>query len=103
MADSGDGGISIVALHEGTDPSVVGQTNVVQITIGDVDWVADPEDVRIEGNQDLEGKSQVDSVEVDGSTVRGTATFVGSMSVFDSSSEMVTGTFEATCGEERKS
>lgn len=103
LADGGDGGIGIVALHEGTDPDVVEEHNSVQITIGDVDWVADPEDLRIAGNAEVEGKSQVDSVEVDGSTVRGTASFVGSSGGFGADSEMVTGTFEATCGEERTS
>ena len=99
----GDGGIQIIALHEGTDPAVVEQNNLVQVTIGDVDWVADPEDVRIAGNPDLEGKSQVDSVQVNGNTVTGTATFVGSQSLFGADSDMATGTFEATCGEERLS
>lgn len=103
MADGGDGGVSIVALHDDTDPAVVEQINTIQVTVGDVDWVADPEDVRIAGNADLEGKSQVDTVEVDGSTVRGTATFVGSSSLFGPDAEMATGTFEATCGEERTS
>lgn len=103
MADGGDGGIQIVALHPDTDPAVVGQNNVVQVTVGDVDWVADPEDLRIAGVAALEGKSQVDSVEFDGRTVRGTASFVGSQSLFDADSEMATGTFEATCGEERLS
>lgn len=98
-----EGNIQIVALLEGTDPDVVEQINVVHVTIGDVDWVADPEDLRIAGNADLEGKSQVDSVQVNGSTVTGTATFIGSQSLFGPDSEMATGTFEATCGEERLS
>jgi hypothetical protein len=50
------------------------------------------------------GMSQVDSVEIDGSTVRGTATFVRELSLFvGDEPEVVTGTFEATCGEERLS
>ena len=48
------------------------------------------------------GCSQVDSVEIDGSTVRGTATFVRQFSVIGGGEpETMTGTFEATCGEER--
>lgn len=48
--------------------------------------------------------SQVDSVEIDGSTVRETATFVRQSSLFGGGEvETMTGTFEATCGEERTS
>jgi len=101
--EPGEGSIKIFALLEGTDPAEVEQINVVHMTIGDVDWVADPEDLRIAGNAELEGKSQVDSVEVNGNTVTGTATFIGSQSLFGPDSEMATGTFEATCGEERLS
>lgn len=44
--------------------------------------------------------SQVDSVEIDGSTVRETATFVRQSSLFGGGEvETVTGRFEATCGE----
>jgi hypothetical protein len=99
----GEGSIQIIALHEGTDPAEVEQINVVHVTIGDVDWVADPEDVRIAGKPELVGLSQVDSVQVSGSTVTGTATFIGSQSQFTADSDMATGTFEATCGEERTS
>ncbi len=101
MADGGDGSIELAALHEGTDPAVVGQINAITVKIGDDDWVADPEDVRIAGNADYEGLSQVDSVTVSGSNVTGTATFVNTSS-FDGV-ESATGTFEATCGEERTS
>ncbi len=105
MADGGDGSIQIFALHEGTDPSVVEQDNEVHITIGDVDWLADPMDTRLVDNPDVsEGQSQVDSVEVDGNTVRGTLSLVGSQTVFSADFiEFATGTFEATCGEERTS
>jgi hypothetical protein len=101
MADGGDGGIQIIALLPGTDPAVVEQVDAVHVSVGDIDWVADPEDQRVANNPDLQGDSQVDSVEFDGRTVRGTATFVGSQSVFNADSDMATGTFEATCGEER--
>ena len=75
LADGADGLLNIVALHEGTDPAVVEINNSVHVDIGDTTWVADPEDVRIAGNPDYEGLSQVDSVEVNGNTVTGTATF----------------------------
>ena len=93
--------ISLFALHEGTDPSVVGQNNAIEVSLPDANWVADPEDVRVEGNADYEGISQVDSVEVSGNSVTGTATFVNTDSVGEV--ESATGTFEATCGEERTS
>jgi hypothetical protein len=99
----GDGGISIIALREGTDPAVVEQVNAVGVSIGDDDWVADESSDLFDASDALQpGMSQVDSVEIDGSTVRGTATFVRQLSVFGAGElETVTGTFEATCGEER--
>ncbi len=73
----GDGGIGIVALLEGTDPAVVEQVNAVEVSAGDEDWVADESSDLFEMSDVLEpGMSQVDSIEIDGSTVRGTATFV---------------------------
>ncbi len=101
----GDGGISIVALLEGTDPAVVGEVDAVEVSVGDDDWVADEASDLFEMSDALEpGMSQVDSIEVDGSTVRGTATFVRQLSLFGGGEvETATGTFEATCGEERLS
>lgn len=101
-AGGADGSVRIVALLEGTDPDVVGEVNAIEVDTGDDDWIADEADTVILGSDLLEpGDSQVDSVEVDGSTVRGTATFVRGNSLFTGEPEIVTGTFEATCGEER--
>ena len=101
----GDGGVGIVALLEGTDPAVVGEVNSVEVSVGDENWVADEASDLFDVSDALEpGMSQVDSVEIDGSTVRGTATFVREYSLFgDGEPETATGTFEATCGEERLS
>jgi hypothetical protein len=103
--DSGapsDGSVAILALHEGTDPEEVGQVNAVEVSVGDEDWVADEADMMFEQSELLEpGMSQVDSVEIDGRTVRGTATFFRQNSLFTDQVETATGTFEATCGEER--
>jgi len=96
LADGGDGVIEIIALHEGTDPVEVEQNNRVTVKIGDFDWIADPEDIRL--GPDEIALSQVESVEVDGSTVTGTATFVGRDLTIREWVSM-TGTFEATCGE----
>jgi hypothetical protein len=102
-AVDGDGDIRIVALLEGTDPAVVEEVNAVKVSVGDDDWVADEASDLFGMSDALQpGMSQVDSVEIDGSTVRGTATFVRDLSVFGGGEpEVVTGTFEATCGEER--
>jgi hypothetical protein len=102
-AVDGDGDIRIVALLEGTDPAVVGEVNAVEVSVGDDQWVADEASDLFGMSDALQpGMSQVDSVEVDGSTVSGTATFVRDLSVFGGGEpEVVTGTFEATCGEER--
>lgn len=106
--DSGamaDGGVAIIALREGTDPEVVGEVNAVSVDVGDEKWVADEADDLFQQSDLLEpGMSQVDSVTVDGRTVSGTATFVRQSSLFGGGeAETMTGTFEATCGEERTS
>lgn len=102
---SADGSIAIVVLREGTDPEVVGEVNSVHLDLGDETWVADEADDLFEMSDQLEpGMSQVDSVEIDDRTVRGTATFVRQNSLFGGGEvETMTGTFEATCGEERTS
>lgn len=101
----GGGSVAIVALHEGTDPATVEEVNSVQLDIGDETWVADEADMMFEQSDLLEpGMGQVDSVEIDGSTVRGAATFFSQESLFAGGEvETMTGTFEATCGEERTS
>ncbi len=107
MVDDGGaqtgGGVAIVVLQEGTDPDVVDTVNSVEVDTGDETWVAnEADDVLSEMVEP--GMSQVDSVEIDGRTVRGTATFVRQGSVFGGGEvETMTGTFEATCGEERSS
>ncbi|MBT8206709.1 MAG: hypothetical protein KJO18_00430 [Acidimicrobiia bacterium] len=101
---SADGGVRIVALHEGTDPAVVDEVNSIEVSVDDEDWIADEADSIFTASDLLEpGMSQVDSVEIDGRTVRGTATFVRENSVYAGDVETATGTFEATCGEERTS
>jgi len=100
----GDGSIQLVILHDDTDPSVVEQVNAVSVSIGDEDWFADEASDMFANSDTLQkGMSQVDSAEIDGSTVSGTATFVRQLSLFTGEMETVTGTFEATCGEERLS
>ena len=101
----GDGGVAIVALREGTDPETVGEVNSIEVEVGDETWVADEADGIFDQFEQLEpGMSQVDSVEIDGRTVSGTATFVRQNSLFGGGDvETATGTFEATCGEERTS
>lgn len=101
----GDGSVAIVALREGTDPDTVGEVNSVEVDAGDDTWVADEADEVLTQTEQFEpGMSQVDSVEIEGSTVRGTATFVRQGSLFGGGEpETATGTFEATCGEERTS
>lgn len=105
MADGGDGSVMIQILHPGTDPSVVEQNNAVTVTIGDVDWIADPEDFNIIDNPDVPaGQSEVTSSEFDGRTVRGTANLAGSTTIYSADFvEFGEATFEATCGEERTS
>ena len=100
----GDGGIQLVVLRDGTDPAVVDELNSVKISVGDEDWVADEASDLFTMSDKLEpGMSQVDSAEIDGRTVRGTATFVRQLSLFTGDVETATGSFEATCGEERLS
>jgi len=102
--DSGapvDGNVSMAILHEDTDPEAMEQVNAVRVEVDDEgDWVADSTfEFFVLGSTAEPGKSQVDSVEFDGRTVRGTATFL--QDAYVELGEPVTGTFEATCGEER--
>ena len=98
----GDGSFKLVALREGTDPDVVGEVDAVEIDTGDDDWVADEADMIYDAPNMEPGMSQVDSIEIDGRTVSGTATFTRQLSVYSGGEvETATGTFEATCGEER--
>lgn len=106
--DSGavaDGSVAITVLHEDTDPEVVGEVNSVRLDAGDETWVGDEADEVLTQVEQFEvGMSQVDSVEIDGRSVRGSATFVRQGSLFGGGEvETMTGTFEATCGEERTS
>lgn len=99
------GNVAIVVLREGTDPDTVGEVNSVRVDTGDQTWMADEADEVLTQTEQFEpGMSQVDSVEIDGRTVRGTATFVRQGSLFGGGEvETMTGMFEATCGEERTS
>lgn len=104
--DSGapaDGNVSIVVLREGTDPETVGEVNSIRLDAGDEIWLADEADELLVQSDLFEpGMSQVDSVEIEGRTVRGTATFIRQNSLFGGGEvETMAGTFEATCGEER--
>lgn len=103
--DVTEGFVTIAVLHEDTDPAEVGQVNSIEVAVGDEDWVANEDDDMFDSSDLLEpGMSQVDSVEIDGRTVRGTATFFRQNSLFGGSEvETMTGSFEATCGEERLS
>lgn len=98
-----DGSVAIVALREGTDPETVGEVNSVRLDIADEIWLADEaSEVLTQVEQFEPGMSQVESVEIEGRTVRGTATFIRQGSLFSGGEvETMTGTFEATCGEER--
>ena len=100
-----DGSVAIVVLHEDTDPDVVGEVNSVRLDVGDELWIANEADEVLTQVERFEpGMSQVDSVEIDGRTVSGSATFVRQNSLFAGDEvETMAGTFEATCGEERTS
>lgn len=100
LANGEDGSIEIVALHVGTDPVEIEVDNRVHVSIGDLDWWADPLEINL--GPDEAALSMVNSVMVDGSTLTGTATFVG-RDLTIREWETLPGTFEATCGEERTS
>lgn len=83
-------------------PEVDGDGRVVIVVLREETWVAD--DLFDQFDQLQPGMSQVDSVEIEGRTVRGTATSFRQNSLFGGGDvETATGTFEATCGEERTS
>ncbi len=103
MAD-GDGSIKLVIKHNDADPSVTYEVNAIKISVCDEDWVADEASDLFDMSDALvAGMSQVDFAEIDGNSVSGTATFVRQLSAFSGEVETATGTFEASCGEERVS
>ena len=78
-----------------TYPVEVEQTNRVHVNVGDFDWFADPLEIRLRPED--AAASGVESVEVDGSSLTGTASFVG-RDITTQEWVTMTGTFEATCG-----
>jgi len=70
----------------------------VRGNVGDLEWIADPE--HADRNSILQGSSQVDSYEIDGNTITGTATFYEENSSFGQGDLIVEqGTFEVTCAD----
>jgi len=102
-AVDGDGSIQLLILHDDTDPAEIEEVNAINLKIGDERWEANEDSDLYDMSDAMQpGMSQVDSATIDGHTVSGTATFVREYSAYgDGEPETMTGTFEATCGEER--
>jgi hypothetical protein len=93
-------GVEIIALHEGTDPVEVEVDNRIHVNIGDFDWCGGPLGNNL--GPDESALSGVESVDVDGSSLTGTESFVG-RDIATQERVSMSGTFEATCGEPRTS
>ena len=87
--DDRSSGVTIAIPPEGVDRSPTVELTVVA---ADMEWFANPEKFGAE-------ESQVDSWTIDGNHVEGKATFLARRDS-DQSTELVSGTFEATCFEE---
>ena len=86
----GTGGLEMLIVPDGTEH---GETSKVKVNLKDSeerDWRADADG----GEGTPEGASQVDSFEVEGTTVSGAASFVD---IYAGDDATATGTFEATC------
>lgn len=90
----GDGGINLGIPFPGEEDTA-GIMPELQVSADDAEWFANEEWA---AERDIPaGSSQVDSYEIDGNTIRGTATFYNRDSQFGEPEEIETGTFEVTC------
>lgn len=90
----GDGGISLGIPFPGEEDTVGSQPEI-QVSADDDEWFANEEWA---AERDIAaGSSQVDTYEIDGNTIRGTATFYNRDAQFGEPEEIETGTFEVTC------
>ncbi len=91
------GGLTVAVPFKGSEETA-GILPAVSGTVGDLEWIADPEHADLNGIP--QGSSQVDSYEIDGNTITGTATFYEETSSFGQGDLVVEkGTFEVTCAD----
>ena len=103
-----DGSVFELLLPPPGDPNHEDPPNAkVTDETNDLDWVANPELSALDLLPDAEpGQSQVDSWNVDGNTVTGTATFIEENAVYAAvggigdAPEPMVGTFEVACAEQ---
>lgn len=92
-----DGSLSVGIPFKGEEETA-GIMPELDASVGDLDWIANPEHADLNGIP--AGSSQVDSYEIDGDTVTGTATFYEENSSYGDGDLVVEqGTFEVTCAE----
>ena len=91
--DGNDGTLSVGIPFPGEEETA-GIMPQLLVSIGDLDWMANEE---LAAEQEITGSSQVDSYEIDGNTISGTATFAERNSQFSGDLVVETGTFEVTC------
>jgi len=92
-----DGSLSVGIPFKGEEETA-GIMPELDASVGDLDWIANPEHADLNGIP--AGSSQVDSYEIDGDTITGTATFYEENSSYGDGDLVVEqGTFEVTCAE----
>jgi hypothetical protein len=92
-----DGSLSLGVPFKGEEETA-GIMPEVSASVGDLKWIASPEHAEL--NNIPVGSSQVDSYEIAGNTISGTATFYEENSSFGGGELIVEqGTFEVTCVE----
>lgn len=98
-ATDGVVGSLVVGIPFPGEEETAGLMPEVQASVGDVEWIANPEHAELNGIP--AGSSQVDAYEIDGNTITGTATFYERNSSFGDAADLIveTGTFEVTCAE----
>ncbi|MGB8362603.1 MAG: hypothetical protein WCE80_14490 [Acidimicrobiia bacterium] len=92
-----DGSLSVGIPFKGKEETA-GIMPELDASVGDLEWIANPEHADLNGIP--VGSSQVDSYEIDGDTITGTATFYEENSSYGDGDLVVEqGTFEVTCAE----
>lgn len=92
--DGGDG-VIVLGIPLPGEEDTAGILPELEVRVGDISWMANEE--RAAERSIPAGSSQVDSYEVEGNTISGTATFYDDDSQFTDELVVETGTFEVTC------
>lgn len=98
QSTDGNDGVMVVGIPFPGEEETAGLLPELEVRVGDSTWLAN-EERAAEGDIPA-GSSQVDSYEINGNTITGTATFYDRDSSFGGDLVVEEGTFELTCADE---